>query len=372
MKNTEEDILIAFTDKLDDLMDSKDTDISHQNIYQAYLDYINDTFNSEESSNDLKEGLLIQLESALGECNTPIKQLVFRAAIDLPKPYSDGISTDVRDELEQRMALEKSILRELRNMNTKGYDISEIVNKICDAVFDKGAYNFKEETTFDIYLGENPVIKEIQKNICNDSGQIDSKKLYQFIKSDLINKVELDYDIAVDRVKESIYNHISSHSEELSTAYLLDYNQQSYLLKPDEIEADFKREYQKANLNSKEDIRKFTAGYISKKKKEVDNYALRFKESDKSSKKKDYFNIFNRNKKNASRKKGRLRELLNRIFKKRHSHPEVKGESNTSNKLNLGRMIIPLKIRRKSNSSNSNSTNQKNKNRSRSVVRQSF
>ncbi len=225
--------------------------------------------------------LVQQMASSLGNCRTPVKQLLFSMATQLPLEVQQEFDPYKMQEIIQRVAFRQALLRAIRLHGYSFADLSKEVEVISNAVFHKGGYDFSDESQSPRHI-ETPHKILLDTGIVNIEENLNSENLYNFIKSDLfsIQKPLSLTDKTLNRVQEVIFNAIKGYSEAFVNEYLENESERFYLLLPNRIESDFKQKlknhfhtgffrpkFTESNLN------RFTQKYLQEKFAEIRAFA---------------------------------------------------------------------------------------------------
>ncbi len=227
--------------------------------------------------------IIQQIASSLGDCTTPVNQLLFSVALQLPPKIRNGLSSSKMEEIQQRVAFKHAITRELRQQVSKIYDLAEFVEKQSTFLFSRGAYDFNiEREASSFRRTDTEHLRAL--NIVNEEGIINVRNLYNFIKRDLLSlqqntdRKTFLFNNALDRVQKAIYEKIETNRETFSLEYLKPENEQFYLISPSKIAEHFESTFRvwsnglrSSSLNEKT-VNRFTRNYIKQRLKEIKGF----------------------------------------------------------------------------------------------------
>ena len=122
--------------------------------------------------------IIQQMEMSLGNCTTPIKQLLFSIAVQLPPEIRTNLPSSKIKEIQQRIAFRHALLRSLRQRNCNIYDLSEHIEDISNILFSKGSYNFNISFFAKLGLSRKVGTQDIliDLNLINKKGVVKNPK----------------------------------------------------------------------------------------------------------------------------------------------------------------------------------------------------
>jgi len=230
--------------------------------------------------------IIQQMASSLGNCYTPVTQLLFSVATQLPSEIRVNLSSSKLEEIQQRVAFRYAIMRELRTQISSHKDSAEYVERLSDFLFLRGAYNFNLNASSGVMLPENISVLTDLKSLgfIDKEREVNVRKLYDFIKCDLLglqqhtDKETLLFNNALDRVQKAVFKEIQANRNTFSLEYLKPINQQFYLINPEKIAEHFESKFRVwsnglrfSSLNERT-VEGFTKNYIKQRLKEIKGF----------------------------------------------------------------------------------------------------
>ncbi len=282
-------VLREFKRKIEELKDRQhDPDI--ETIFDAAEQFLLDRLDQlPEGSPEYKQ-IVQQIASSLGNCPTPVKQLLFLVAVQLPPELRENLSASKMQEVQQRVAFRYALTRQLRQESTFKYeDQADYVEELCDTLFSQGEYNFNFPFLhFNTVKLSNERIPHIllKLGLVNgeDQNRVNTQKLHNFIKSDLLSLAPITnnetrlFNNALDRVQKAILKEIEANSEVFSTEYLKPVNERFNLINPDKVAEHFESSFRvwsersvSSSLNER-NVKQFTENYIGEQLKTIENF----------------------------------------------------------------------------------------------------